>query len=122
MIRQRSRPMPTSVAQGFRSMRPNQGMGKPGLAAMSPEQLKALQDRQAQGMAPQGVPNPDVGAALRFMQGTPIPAELNYMKGTPTPAGTFKKGGMVKKASKVSSASKRADGCSTKGKTKGRMV
>jgi hypothetical protein len=36
----------------------------------------------------------------------------------------FKKGGVVKKASggKVSSASKRADGCATKGKTKGRFV
>lgn len=43
---------------------------------------------------------------------------------------TFKKGGKVKKAApkklakggKVSSASKRADGCATKGKTKGRFV
>lgn len=42
----------------------------------------------------------------------------------------FKKGGKVKKAApkkmakggKVSSASKRADGCATKGKTKGRFV
>lgn len=35
----------------------------------------------------------------------------------------FKKGGMVKKsAPKVSSASKRADGCAIKGKTRGRMV
>jgi hypothetical protein len=32
-------------------------------------------------------------------------------------SGSFKKGGMVK-----SSASKRADGCATKGKTRGRMV
>ena len=38
---------------------------------------------------------------------------------------TFKKGGKVKKMAKggsVSSASKRADGCATKGKTKGRFV
>jgi hypothetical protein len=37
----------------------------------------------------------------------------------------MKKGGMVKKyamGGKVSSASKRADGCAVKGKTKGRMV
>jgi hypothetical protein len=37
----------------------------------------------------------------------------------------FKKGGKVKKMAKggsVSSASKRADGCATKGKTKGRFV
>jgi hypothetical protein len=35
----------------------------------------------------------------------------------------MKKGGSVKaKASKTSSASKRADGCATKGKTRGKMV
>ena len=37
----------------------------------------------------------------------------------------MKKGGSVKKMAKggsVSSASKRADGCATKGKTKGRMI
>ena len=34
----------------------------------------------------------------------------------------YKKGGVVKKASTVSSASKRADGIAVKGKTKGRMV
>lgn len=39
--------------------------------------------------------------------------------------GNMKKGGKVKKMAsggKVSSASKRADGCVTKGKTKGKMV
>lgn len=92
---------------------------KPGLASLSPEQLKALRDRQAQGTTPdvnvesafKSMTNPNPGAALSFMQGTPMPA------GT-----ALKKGGMVKKASKGSSASKRADGCTTKGKTKGRMV
>ena len=34
----------------------------------------------------------------------------------------FKKGGAVKKMAKGGSASSRADGCATKGKTKGRMV
>jgi hypothetical protein len=39
--------------------------------------------------------------------------------------GSFKKGGMVKKMKSggtVSSASKRADGCAVRGKTKGRMI
>ena len=37
--------------------------------------------------------------------------------------GSFKKGGKVKKMAKGgSTASKRADGCATKGKTKGRFV
>jgi len=34
----------------------------------------------------------------------------------------FKKGGSVKAKPKMSSASKRADGCAMKGKTRGRMV
>jgi hypothetical protein len=34
----------------------------------------------------------------------------------------FKKGGMVKKMAKGGSASKRADGCAVKGKTKGRII
>lgn len=41
------------------------------------------------------------------------------------PKSTMRKGGKVKKMAKggsVSSASKRADGCATKGKTKGRFV
>jgi len=34
----------------------------------------------------------------------------------------YKKGGAVKKMAKGGSASKRADGCATKGKTKGRII
>jgi hypothetical protein len=43
---------------------------------------------------------------------------------TDRPRGGMKKGGKVKMASggKVSSASKRADGCATKGKTRGRII
>ena len=35
---------------------------------------------------------------------------------------TKKKGGLIKKMAKGGSASRRADGCATKGKTKGRMI
>jgi hypothetical protein len=37
-------------------------------------------------------------------------------------AGGMKKGGKVKKMAKGGSASKRADGCAVRGKTRGRMV
>ena len=40
----------------------------------------------------------------------------------PSAPPTMKKGGKVKKMAKGGSASKRADGCATKGKTKGRFV
>ena len=59
---------------------------------------------------------PPAGAAVQS-----VPAAMR----SPTPsAPTLKKGGSVKaKMSSVkSSASKRADGCATKGKTKGKMV
>jgi len=49
-------------------------------------------------------------AAMQAAQGVPAPASA------PPMAPRMKKGG------KVSSASKRADGCAIKGKTKGRMV
>ena len=82
-----------------------------GLAAMAPEQIQAIRDRQARGMAPQGAPNPNAGAALSFMKGTPMQAK---------PPG-LKKGGKVKAKTKGKGAS-RADGCVAKGRTKGRMV
>jgi len=68
---------------------------------MSPE-TKALPDEVVK-------PPKGIGESEKDMD--PIPAK--------------KKGGMIKKYAKggsVSSASKRADGCCTKGKTKGRMV
>lgn len=44
------------------------------------------------------------------------PEPLGEVMGTEEPVALFKKGGMVSKASK------RADGCASKGKTKGRYV
>jgi hypothetical protein len=69
----------------------------------------------------------------------PLPSGMGMGGGQPTPPsrtgggmptmaggpGGMKKGGKVKKMAKggsVSSASKRGDGCATKGKTKGRFV
>jgi hypothetical protein len=53
-----------------------------------------------------------------------VPGTLSSNPFAPKPSG-MKKGGKVKKyasGGSVSSASKRADGCATKGKTKGRIV
>ena len=50
---------------------------------------------------------------------------MNPRMGVDSKGIEFKKGGKVKKMAsggKVSSASKRADGCAIRGKTKGRMV
>jgi hypothetical protein len=65
---------------------------------MSPE-TKALPDEVVKPPKGVGESEPDMN---------PIPAK--------------KKGGMVKKYSKGGTASSRADGCATKGKTKGRII
>jgi hypothetical protein len=72
-------------------------------------------------------PNVDVSDRLSFSAGLGKGALGN--EGKPLFGANarfaFKKGGKVKKMAKggsVSSASKRADGCATKGKTKGRFV
>jgi hypothetical protein len=58
-----------------------------------------------------------LGRGMAGKQGAPMFGATGNLR--------FKKGGKVKKMAKggsVSSASKRADGCATKGKTKGRFV
>ena len=70
-----------------------------------------------------GIPNAQIEALKKQLTGTSIPsAQIEALRkqltGTP-----MKKGGQVKSsAKKPSSASKRGDGCATKGKTKGRMI
>jgi hypothetical protein len=51
----------------------------------------------------------------------PIVDRKKIREAVPEPIGA-RKGGMVKKYAKGGSASSRADGCATKGKTKGRMI
>jgi hypothetical protein len=62
----------------------------------------AAMNNMLTGRPPGGVPAPQAGAMNNMLAGKP--------------PGGMKKGG------KVSSASKRADGCAVKGKTKGKMV
>jgi hypothetical protein len=57
--------------------------------------------------------------------GGPIMDEVMIAEEAPAGAPMMRKGGKVKKMAKggsVSSASKRADGCATKGKTRGKLV
>lgn len=58
----------------------------------------------------------DTEIARKFEETT----NVDTSKNTNPMGDTYKKGGKVK--SKVSSASKRGDGCCVKGKTRGRMV
>jgi len=69
-----------------------------------------------------GATRPGVSKSLEDMN-MDRDTDAGYEYATKMPA--MKKGGKVKKYAKggsVSSASKRADGCATKGKTKGRMI
>jgi hypothetical protein len=98
------------------------------------------------GRAPAQMPARGLGAVqqaanqqrMAAKTGAPLPSGMGMGGGQPAPpsrtsgnmpmptmAGGMKKGGKVKKMAKggsVSSASKRGDGCATKGKTKGRFV
>ena len=88
------------------------------------------------------------GGGMRSIRPTPLPAParstgpritpavinqprstLGRLTGTDAPRGygaklstSFKKGGKAKKMAKGGSASRRADGCATQGKTKGKFV
>jgi hypothetical protein len=78
---------------------------------------EALAADQAQGAAARGMTVKD------FIRSETTKANKQIKEDTDP--GGYKKGGKVKKMAsggKVSSASKRADGCATKGKTKGRML
>jgi hypothetical protein len=114
------RPQQPSRAQPV----PNQGFGKTTAAQMlqagaTPQAVPnapMLQAKQAalqnasQGSAP--VSSPQMGAGLAGMSPTRMSALQNVPQGA-----ALKKGGSVK-----SSASKRADGCAQRGKTRGKMV
>jgi hypothetical protein len=101
---------------------PNQGFGKTAAvrqAGATPQAVPnapMLQAKQAalqnasQGSAP--VSSPQMGAGLAGMSPTRMSAVQNVPQGA-----ALKKGGSVK-----SSASKRADGCAQRGKTRGKMV
>jgi len=69
---------------------------------------------------------PGLAARQLEKQGVDIPGLIGNRTGSGFDAGPgFKKGGAVKKMAKggsTSSASKRADGCAQRGKTKGRFV
>lgn len=69
---------------------------------------------------------PDLAERRLEKQGVDIPGLVGNRTGPGFDAGPgFKKGGAVKKMAKggsTSSASKRADGCAQRGKTKGRFV
>jgi hypothetical protein len=71
-------------------------------------------------------PGPRMAADRLEKQGVDIPGLIGNRTGSGFDAGPgFKKGGAVKKMAKggsTSSASKRADGCAQRGKTKGRFV
>ena len=87
-----------------------------------------------QRLSPVTMPAPVASSGSRFSPAviTQPQSTLGNLVGARNPTGygvsgrfNFKDGGKVKKMAKggsVSSASKRADGCATKGKTKGRFV
>ena len=64
----------------------------------------------------------DKAARMAGQQPANMGAAMPMEDPTMTGVNAMKRGGKVKKMAKGGTASKRADGCATKGKTKGRMV
>ena len=79
------------------------------MAGIMPRMAGAAQKKNARRAAS--------AAEAAAMQKADIDAKRNTAAGV-----TMKKGGKVKKMAKGGSASRRADGCATQGKTKGRFV
>jgi hypothetical protein len=70
-----------------------------------------------------GIKDPEEVRRLRAAEEAEAEKKAAAAKSGMKPAGGMKRGGTVKKMAKGgSTASKRADGCATKGKTKGRFV
>jgi hypothetical protein len=94
-------PAGASLMQAYK----NQGQGS-GIQSMDPNIAKAMQSYQGQAGQPSAPP------AFKGLSGM----GAGMKKGGKVKANAYAKGGTV------SSASKRADGCAQRGKTKGRMV
>ena len=82
---------------------------------------QAMKDKQSKDAYERVKPQPFRKGGMPDLTGDGKVTRADVLKGR----GVFKRGGSTKKyaaGGSVSSASKRADGCATKGKTKGRFV
>jgi hypothetical protein len=80
-------------------------------------------DTDSSGIGGSGISIGGVGMPVRTMTGQTLGRGVGATVSTPIGGVRRAKGGKVKKMAKGgSTASKRADGCCTKGKTKGRFV
>jgi hypothetical protein len=97
-------------------------------AGERPKGLSGIFSRGSMPAAGRNFSNPNIMADLAAqaqgnMRGRPMVEDIMVAEEAPAGAPMMRKGGKVKKMAKGgSTASKRADGCATKGKTKGRFV
>ena len=85
------------------------------------DEEQAMKDKQSKDAYERVKPQPFRKGGMPDLTGDGKVTRADVLKGR----GVFKRGGSTKKyasGGSVSSASKRADGCATKGKTKGRFV
>lgn len=85
------------------------------------DEERTMRDKQSKDAYERTKPKPFRKGGMPDLTGDGKVTRADVLKGR----GVFKHGGKVKKyaaGGSVSSASKRADGCATKGKTKGRFV
>jgi hypothetical protein len=97
--------------------------GLAGLAATNKDAVNKIARSGGLGLAGMALAKKKRGAeAAGGMRGRPMMEDIMVAEEAPAGAPMMKKGGAVKKMAKGGTASKRADGCATKGKTKGRFV
>ena len=85
------------------------------------DEEQAMKDKQSKDAYERVKPQPFRKGGMPDLTGDGKVTRADVLKGR----GVFKRGGSTKKyaaGGSVSSASKRADGCATKGKTRGKMV
>jgi len=97
------------------------GMMKPRPRAVEAGQVKQKRYVREEGLSPEDVPSPEVQAQMKRQREYEAADRMEQQAAKTAPTTRSTMGAAFAKGGKVGSASKRADGIASKGKTKGRV-
>lgn len=98
------------------------GMMKPRPRAVEAGQVKQKRYVREEGLNPEDVPSPEVQAQMKRQREYEATDRMEQQAAKTAPTTRSTMGTAFAKGGKISSASKRADGCAKRGKTKFRIV
>lgn len=98
------------------------GMMKPRGRAVEAGQVKQKRYVREEGLSPEDVPSSEVQEQMKRQREYDMADRMERQAAKTAPTTRSTMGAAFAKGGKVGSASKRADGCASKGKTKGRMI